>query len=107
MSTNTDNLCVNQDGDVVLLVRCWRPKQDLLYLSVYGLTGWKAKRRHLLHRERVNYDAFNLQVASTHAHLWALRNGVANFVVVDKYDDIQKLFHPRKEYPNVIRQTNT
>jgi hypothetical protein len=102
MSTNPNNLCVNQDGDVVLLVKLWQRTSSVLYLSVYGLTGWKAKRRHLLHRERVNYDAFNLQVATTHAHLWALRNGVSNFVVVDKYDDIKKLFHPRKEYQNVL-----
>lgn len=102
MSTNPNNLCVNQDGDVVLLVKCWRPKGDILYLSVYGFTGWKAKRQHLLHRERVGYEDFKESVATTHAHLWALRNGVSNFDVVDKYDDIKKLFHPRKEYQNVL-----
>lgn len=106
MSTNPNNLCVNQDGDVVLLVKLWQRTSSVLYLSVYGFTGIKAKRTRLLDRERVNYDAFNLQVATTHAHLWALRNGVSNFVVVDKYD-YPKLFHPHKENLNVIRQTNT
>ncbi len=106
MSTNPNNLCVNQDGDVVLLVKCWRKSWASLYLSVYGFTGWKAKRQHLLHRERVGYEDFKESVATTHAHLWALRNGVSNFVVATTATALD-VYHPRKEYPNVIRQTNT
>lgn len=98
--TNPDNLCVDKDGNTVLLVKLWRKKIDVLYLSVYGFTGWHSKRQHLLHRERVAYDAFNLEVAKTHAHLWALRNGVSSFVVVERL--ITALFHPRKEYPNEL-----
>jgi hypothetical protein len=93
------NLCIDKDGDVVLLVKLWNQRYDRKYLSVYAFTGIKSKRMHLLHRERVGWEDFREHVAINHAHLWAIRNEVAGYKVMttaDKYN----LFHPTKEKPS-------
>jgi hypothetical protein len=100
--TNTRPLCVDKDGNVVLLIKLWQKNWSNLYLSVYGFVGIRAKRTELLHRERVSYEDFKESVADTHAHLWALRNGVSNFVVSTTATQLD-VYHPTKEYRNELR----
>lgn len=103
---NYNNLCVNEKGEIVLLVKLWTVKVDARYITVYGFTGVKQKRQHNLYRVRVDPDQFTKETAVNLAHLWALRKGVSDYVVhtnaKELYANWRTLLHPRLEYQNEL-----
>lgn len=91
-------LCVNKDEHIVLLAKRWHKPGGGRVISVYGFVGVKQKRRQLLYRCVVEPDEFTVEASINHAHLWALRNGVSDYLVFTKESHLPKLFHPMKEY---------
>ena len=107
-----DNLCVNEEGDIVLLVKLWTKAVGVCYITVYGFTGFRQKRQHRLHRVQVHREHFTKETAINHAHLWAMREGVSDYIVHSNAKELYAkrrtlLLHPRMEYQNELRETNT
>lgn len=98
MSYLEDRLNVNGDGAIVLQGVAWHRGSATVVLSVYGYTGKRSKRRETLRRIAVE-DCTSRAMCDTMLHnmamLWAMENGISNFVFTDRrFDPYKTLTHP-------------
>lgn len=92
-------LCRTKKGEIVLRGAVWRKSDTRTALSIYGYTGIKSKRPLLLERTHiVSYSLTRTEMKTqlhNMAYIWALNNGIGDFVYQDKQvQDQRDLYHP-------------
>ncbi len=106
-----DLFCCNADGEIVIVSKVWWAfSKTHAAVSLYAGRGIADKTLRLVTRnvypKATHPPAMLDDMRDTVAHLWALRHGVSDYVVLHKEPKISTLYHPselnQQENHNVV-----